>query len=487
MKKFITLCAGIVFLSLFLAGTMQGQPWTAVGIHVVNPNNGMGGFAGIGNNAAPGTLLDVSRNMTEPIVRVRNLGGFGGATFQMSDVASGGDWKFKVVVGGNFKIRDQASALDVLVFEKNAAANSIYVKQGGNVGIGTTNPLEKLDVNGAVRIGSTALNNAGTIQFNGVNFMGFDGASWLQLDNVNTPPTWLMIPNPLPAPLNNPQLYPAMPPSSVTTGMPGMPNNLGWIHASDAAAPGLFPHLLACESILGGAFSASQIYQISNGPANPMMNYSVGLFNQDMTYKVCVGPVLTPTSQSDNTTMLRADPLGIIDLPNQSRIRAYQQDPNGINQPVFPNVWTPVNFTNDSPLAQGYDEQNEFIVAPAANMPTPPVNAFFMATKEGYYQVNARVEFNTEYSQEYGPVQVNPNSYVSIAIYLGGVPYAYGNNLTLACPAGPIYYNNAPNVSDVLYLMPQQMISIWVFQSANTPMDLIQGPAKVYVSIHKVS
>jgi len=120
-------------------------------------------------------------------------------------------------------------------------------------------------------------------------------------------------------------------------------------------------------------------------------------------------------------------------------------------------------------------------------MPAPPVNAFFMASKEGYYQVNARVEFNTDYSQQYGPVGIGPNSYVSIAIYVGGNQYALGNNLQIGCPAGPLHFNNAPNVSDVVYLMPQQMISIWVFHTANTPMDLNQGAAKVYVSIHKVS
>jgi hypothetical protein len=219
----------------------------------------------------------------------------------------------------------------------------------------------------------------------------------------------------------------------------------------------------------------------------------------DGTYKVCVGPVLTATAQSDNTTMIRALPNGIIDLPNQSRVRAYQNDPSGTNQMIIPNAWRPVNFTHDFPAPQGYDEQLEFVVAAGgANMPiggAPPnfiENSFFVALQEGYYQVNARVSFAPEYSQEGGPVMINPMSFISIAIYTGPGPgatamYAQGNNLQIGMPAGPIFYNNAPNVSDVVYLLPGQIISIWVFQSANTPMDLMQGSSQTYVSIHKVS
>jgi len=486
MKRIVTFFAASAFLLLFTVLTVNGQ-WAYNLTHIYNTNTGN---VGISTNT-PGKLFDVAKNTTEPTIRVYNLGGFGGATYQMTDMSSGADWKFKATLTGGFKIRDNAMALDVFTIEQNAMANAVYVKQGGYIGIGTNTPVEQLDVNGAVKIGSTVNNNAGTIQFNGANFLGYDGASWLQLDNFVTPLTWVMMPNPVP-PLN-PQLYPANPPGSISTGMPGMPNNLGWIHASDAAAPGLFPHFLACESTVGGAFDASMIFQISNGPAVPMMNYSVGLNKSDMSYKVCLGPMLTPSFQSDNTTMLRTWPSGIVDLANQSRVRAFQISP-AFGQMIPPFVWVPVNFTNDAPLSQGFDEQNEFTVAMMANMPTPPENAFFTATTEGYYQVNARVEFNVQ-EWEMGQVIVNPNSYVSIAIYTGfqgvSAPYAIGNNLQIGYismmePTG-LLNNNAPNVSDVVYLMPGQRISIWVYQSAVTPMNLVPGPEKVYVSIHKVS
>jgi hypothetical protein len=53
----------------------------------------------------------------------------------------------------------------------------------GNVGIGTTTPLEKLEINGAILLGNTGNNYAGSIRFDGTNFEGFDGGSWLNLSS----------------------------------------------------------------------------------------------------------------------------------------------------------------------------------------------------------------------------------------------------------------------------------------------------------------
>ncbi len=53
----------------------------------------------------------------------------------------------------------------------------------GNLGIGTTTPTEKLEVNGAIKIGSTsaAAPTAGTIRFNTTTskFEGYDGTAWV--------------------------------------------------------------------------------------------------------------------------------------------------------------------------------------------------------------------------------------------------------------------------------------------------------------------
>lgn len=89
-----------------------------------------------------------------------------------------------------------------------------------------------------------------------------------------------------------------------------------------------------------------------------------------------------------------------------------------------------------------------------------------------------------------------PGGYVSIAIYVNGLMYAQGNNLQVLLnnPSGIpefwdyLLYNNAPNVSDVVYLIPGDIVEIFAFQNID-PMGLGlgQGPSQTYVSIHKDS
>jgi hypothetical protein len=353
MKKIITLSAGIACLVCMTFVQVNAQ-WTTVGTDIHNTNTGNVGIA----TTTPATLLDVAKSMTEPTIRVYNAGGGGGATYQMKDFTSGADWKFKATGTGGFKIRDHASGLDVMTIEQASAANAIYIDAGGNVGLGSTTPLEKLQVSGAIRLGTTAGTNTGTIRYNGMHFQGRIATGWLDLDM-------------------------------------------------------------------------------------------------------------------------------------QSKVRAYQVDPT--TQFIPPSVWTPVNFTDDSPLTIGWDQLGEFTVAPTASAPVPPEMAFFTATETGYYQVNARCAFQVPNT----PGSIDPFSYVSIAIWTGPAPgattsYAIGNNLQIGYfgpdfQPHPLINNNAPNVSDVVYVTAGMIISIWVWQSALVPIPLIQGSDQLYVSIHRVS
>ena len=53
-----------------------------------------------------------------------------------------------------------------------------------NVGIGVPVPLQKLDVGGAVKIGTTATNQPGSIRFNAGKFEGGDGTNWKSFEGL---------------------------------------------------------------------------------------------------------------------------------------------------------------------------------------------------------------------------------------------------------------------------------------------------------------
>ena len=60
--------------------------------------------------------------------------------------------------------------------------SSGLVVADGSVGIGTASPLQRLDVNGAVRVGNSARNVPGSIRYNGSSFEGYNGTDWVALN-----------------------------------------------------------------------------------------------------------------------------------------------------------------------------------------------------------------------------------------------------------------------------------------------------------------
>lgn len=59
--------------------------------------------------------------------------------------------------------------------------NALSILSDGNVGIGTDSPVEKLDLDGAIRLGTTTNANAGTIRFDSDDFWGHTSTGWISL------------------------------------------------------------------------------------------------------------------------------------------------------------------------------------------------------------------------------------------------------------------------------------------------------------------
>ena len=110
----------------------------------VDKNISIGGILGIGTTCPSATIQAVAS--ASAAILVTNSGGAGGAAFQMNDISGASNWFFKATSTG-FKIRDNTNLIDVISIEKASAANSIYIKAGGNIGVGTPTPTALIDVN----------------------------------------------------------------------------------------------------------------------------------------------------------------------------------------------------------------------------------------------------------------------------------------------------------------------------------------------------
>lgn len=63
-------------------------------------------------------------------------------------------------------------------------------QQGVGIGPSSVVPLEMLDVDGAIKIGTTTGTNAGTIRWNGTNFQGYDGTQWVNFGATGNDGDW---------------------------------------------------------------------------------------------------------------------------------------------------------------------------------------------------------------------------------------------------------------------------------------------------------
>jgi hypothetical protein len=96
---------------------------------------------------------------------------------------------------GDRPTQEQFSQLiDSLVNKKDDEIFIILPKK--NVGIGITQPKEKLDVAGGIKLGNTINEFPGIIRWNGTDFEGFDGQVWKSLTSDSLASRELFIPQP---------------------------------------------------------------------------------------------------------------------------------------------------------------------------------------------------------------------------------------------------------------------------------------------------
>ena len=150
-----------------------------------------GGNVGI-NETLPDTKLHVSRSLQDINMPVDMREGTGIAifgpmeeniVFDSSGIqARRGMYKEQFLSLSQNTLNLQPLGGSILVHgdESMNASTRFIITETGALGVGTPSPLEKVDVNGAIKIGTTDTTTpwAGTIRWNGADFEGFDGAAW---------------------------------------------------------------------------------------------------------------------------------------------------------------------------------------------------------------------------------------------------------------------------------------------------------------------
>jgi hypothetical protein len=135
------------------------------------------GNVGIGV-MAPEAPLHIYTNIAdsnEPSLLLQNTGNQTSIDFMM---ALATEARIRKAAGGDLFIGNVTGS--GISFTLNNTSRHRMLPDG-SFGVDNLSPMEKLDVNGAIRLGTTADTNAGTIRWTGTDFEGYDGSLWQSL------------------------------------------------------------------------------------------------------------------------------------------------------------------------------------------------------------------------------------------------------------------------------------------------------------------
>lgn len=157
-----------------------------------------GGNVGI-NEPNPNTTFHVSKSLIDPKTDLDLITGTGIVVIGPITNNVVGDYRGFQARKGEFDGTNlvltadtfnlQRLGGDILIHGDSTvtASSKGIITNDSRLGLGTITPVEKVEINGAIKIGTTANTNDGTIRFTGSDFEGYIGAAWVSLTAGNGP------------------------------------------------------------------------------------------------------------------------------------------------------------------------------------------------------------------------------------------------------------------------------------------------------------
>lgn len=158
--------------------------------------------------------------------------------------------------------------------------------------------------------------------------------------------------------------------------------------------------------------------------------------------------------QNGGEDVVTTETEGIVNLPKQSRIRAYR---TGSEQTIPTGTWTKVGFN-----AENYDEQEEY---------DKTTTFRFTAAKAGYYLVHCTIRWKTSVDETLFIVRIKKN----------GVETSRG--FTVASGIHP----HLCTITDILQFSAEDYIEIEVNQGSGGDINILDGTNDTYLTVHKLS